>query len=73
MRFRTTLLPRSRVEHWRYKIKGDTAGEFTSYLGRFLTVVRAGYEKGEAVLKVSAEGLGEIEKVFNAVLTAPIF
>jgi beta-galactosidase len=44
-----------------------TAGEFTSYLGRFLAIVRAGYEEGEAVLKVSAEGLGEIEKVFNAV------
>ncbi|MDR1106808.1 MAG: alpha-L-rhamnosidase N-terminal domain-containing protein [Treponema sp.] len=44
-----------------------TTGEFTSYLGHFLPIVRAGYEKGEAVLKVSIDGLGEAEKVFNAV------
>ena len=36
-----------------------TAGEFTSYLGRLQVIVRAGYEAGEAELKVSAEGLGQ--------------
>ncbi|MDR1248181.1 MAG: DUF4982 domain-containing protein, partial [Treponema sp.] len=44
-----------------------TTGEFTSYLGRFLVILRSGYEKGEAVLKVSVEGLGEAETVINAV------
>jgi beta-galactosidase len=36
-----------------------TAGEFTSWLGRCLAVVRSGYETGEAVLTVNTEGLGE--------------
>jgi beta-galactosidase len=36
-----------------------TSGEFTSYLGRLQAIVRAGYEAGEAELKVSAEGLGQ--------------
>jgi beta-galactosidase len=40
-----------------------TTGEFTSYLGRFLAVVRSGYEAGEAVLKVSIDGLGEAQTV----------
>ena len=34
-------------------------GQFTSYLGRALAVLRAGYEAGEAKLTVSAEGLGQ--------------
>jgi beta-galactosidase len=38
-----------------------TTGEFTSWLGRFLAVVRSGYEIGEAVLRVSIEGLGSTE------------
>lgn len=36
-----------------------TTGEFSSYLGRLQAIVRADYEAGEAVLKVSADGLGE--------------
>ena len=35
-----------------------TKGRFTSYLGRALAVLRAGYEAGETCLTVSAEGLG---------------
>ena len=38
-------------------------GRFTSYLGRALGVLRAGYEAGEAKLTVSAEGLGTAEIV----------
>ena len=34
-----------------------TRGQFTSYLGRALAVLRAGYEAGDARLKVSAEGV----------------
>jgi len=34
-----------------------TTGEFTSYKGRLMAIVRAGYEPGPAVLKVSVEGL----------------
>ena len=41
-------------------------GRFTSYLGRALAVLRAGYEGGEAKLTVSAEGLGQAE------LTVPV-
>lgn len=36
-----------------------TRGEFTSYKGRLLAVVRAGYEPGVAELGVSVEGLGD--------------
>ena len=36
-------------------------GQFTSYLGRALAVLRAGYEAGEAKLTVSAEGVGQTE------------
>ncbi len=36
-------------------------GQFTSYLGRALAVLRAGYEAGEAKLTVSAEGIGKAE------------
>jgi beta-galactosidase len=36
-------------------------GLFTSYLGRALAVLRAGYEAGDAKLTVSAEGLGKAE------------
>ncbi|MDO4865217.1 MAG: glycoside hydrolase family 2 TIM barrel-domain containing protein [Clostridia bacterium] len=36
-------------------------GEFTSYRGSALAVLRAGYEAGEARLRVSAEGIGEAE------------
>jgi len=34
-----------------------TKGEFTSYKGRLLAIVRAGYEPGEAVLTVNMDGL----------------
>ncbi|MDR0759442.1 MAG: DUF4982 domain-containing protein, partial [Treponema sp.] len=36
-----------------------TTGEFTSYLGRFLAIIRSGYETGEAVLTVKIEDIGE--------------
>ncbi len=36
-------------------------GQFTSYQGKALAVLRAGYEAGEAKLAVSAEGLGKSE------------
>ena len=36
-------------------------GQFTSYQGKALAVLRAGYEAGEARLTVSAEGLGQAE------------
>lgn len=36
-------------------------GRFTSYLGRALAVLRAGYEAGEAKLTVTAEGIGKAE------------
>jgi len=36
-------------------------GQFTSYLGRALAVLRAGYEAGKAKLTVSAEDLGQAE------------
>ena len=36
-------------------------GQFTSYLGRALAVLRAGYEAGEAKLTVCAEGVGQTE------------
>ena len=36
-------------------------GRFTSYLGRAMAVLRAGYEAGEAKLTVCAEGLGKAE------------
>ena len=38
-----------------------TRGQFTSYHGRALAVLRAGYEAGEARLHVSAEGIGDAE------------
>ncbi len=38
-----------------------SSGTFTSYRGSAMAVLRAGYEPGEAVLAVSAEGLGEAE------------
>ncbi|MFB5678864.1 glycoside hydrolase family 2 TIM barrel-domain containing protein [Paenibacillus terreus] len=34
-----------------------TSGEFTSYKGRLLAIIRAGYEPGASVFKVSIEGL----------------
>lgn len=37
-----------------------TRGAFTSYKGRLLAIVRAGYEPGISVLTVSAEGLGSV-------------
>ena len=36
-----------------------TRGAFTAYRGRALAVLRAGYEAGEAQLRVTAEGLGD--------------
>ena len=38
-----------------------TKGQFTSYQGKALAVLRLGYEAGEAKLTVSAEGLGKTE------------
>ena len=38
-----------------------TRGSFTSYQGRALAVLRAGYEAGEARLTVTAEGIGSAE------------
>ncbi len=38
-----------------------TKGQFTSYLGRALCVLRSGYEAGETKLTVSAEGLDKAE------------
>lgn len=38
-----------------------TKGETTAYQGRMLAVVRAGYEKGEALLKVDMEGMPRAE------------
>ena len=38
-----------------------TKGRFTSYHGKALAVLRAGYEPGEACLKISAEGIGSTE------------
>lgn len=38
-----------------------TAGTFTTYKGRVTAIVRAGYEVGDAVLKVWVDGLGEAE------------
>ena len=38
-----------------------TRGCFTSYHGKVLAVLRAGYEKGDVCLTVSAEGLGTAE------------
>jgi beta-galactosidase len=34
-----------------------TAGEFTTYKGRLLAIVRAGYEIGNSVLTVNIDGL----------------
>ena len=38
-----------------------TKGRFTSYHGKALAVLRAGYEAGETRLKVTAEGIGSAE------------
>ncbi|MGO4371424.1 glycoside hydrolase family 2 TIM barrel-domain containing protein [Paenibacillus sp. 2TAB19] len=38
-----------------------TKGEFTSYKGRLLAIVRAGYESGAAFLTVSVEGLESVK------------
>ena len=38
-----------------------TRGQFTSYHGRALAVLRAGHEMGEVKLTVSVEGLGKTE------------
>ena len=38
-----------------------TRGAFTAFRGRALAVLRAGYEAGEAQLRVTAEGLGDAE------------
>lgn len=37
-----------------------TKGEFTSYKGRLLAIVRAGYETGTSKLTVTVEGLGTV-------------
>ena len=38
-----------------------TKGQFTSYQGKALAVLRAGYKAGEAKLTVSADGLGKAD------------
>lgn len=38
-----------------------TSGVFTTYKGRVTAIVRAGFEPGEAVLKIKIDGLGEKE------------
>ena len=38
-----------------------TRGAFTAFRGRALAVLRAGYEAGEAQLRVTAEVLGDAE------------
>ncbi len=40
-----------------------TAGRFTSHQGRALAILRAGWEAGEARLRVAAEGIGSAELV----------
>lgn len=40
-------------------------GRFTSYCGRILAMLRAGYEAGEAILTVSGEGVGTKSVVIN--------
>ncbi len=42
-----------------------TKGVFTSYKGKLLAIVRAGYESGMAELKVSMEGLESASVHFN--------
>ncbi|WP_026657165.1 glycoside hydrolase family 2 TIM barrel-domain containing protein [Butyrivibrio sp. AC2005] len=42
-----------------------TDGETTSYRGRAMAILRAGYEQGEAVLTVSAEGLEVVREIFK--------
>jgi beta-galactosidase len=42
-----------------------TAGEFTSWLGRFLAVIRSGCEAGEAVLHIHIDGLADAEAVIS--------
>jgi beta-galactosidase len=44
-----------------------TKGEFTSYLGRFLAIIRSGYEAGEAVLTVKIADIGEGRAVIPVV------
>ncbi|MDR0758611.1 MAG: DUF4982 domain-containing protein [Treponema sp.] len=44
-----------------------TTGEFTSYLGRFLAIIRSGYEAGEAVLTVKIADIGEGRAVIPVV------
>lgn len=44
-----------------------TAGKTVAYQGKILAVVRAGYEPGEAVLKVKMEGFAEAELKLDVV------
>lgn len=44
-----------------------TRGQFTSYLGRYLAVVRAGYEPGEAILRINVDGLEEVKAVIRVI------
>ena len=43
-----------------------TSGNFTSFRGRALAVLRAGYEAGELKLRVSAEGFAAAEVTIEA-------
>ena len=38
-----------------------TRGAFTSYQGRLMAVVRAGYIPGDALLRISMDGFPEVE------------
>jgi beta-galactosidase len=40
-----------------------STGEFTSFRGRWLAIIRSGYESGDAILTVEAEELGKAELI----------
>jgi beta-galactosidase len=42
-----------------------TKGEFTSYLGRYLAIVRSGYEAGEAKLRIHIDNLDDAEAIIT--------
>jgi beta-galactosidase len=42
-----------------------TKGEFTSYLGRYLAIVRSGYEEGEVKLRIHIDDLDDAEVIIK--------
>ena len=46
-------------------IENYTKGEFTSYQGRLLAIIRSGYEAGDATLTVEIEGIGSESTVIS--------